>query len=185
MKAKKKIRDNFKGNERFKKYIPSLITSIRIIFLPLFLYIYFMDLKMFSFFIFLILSITDLIDGYIARIMGVASSWGANFDIIADFILILVVFAAFFVKGIYPLWMLLLIIFMFLQFILSSKIKIPVYDPVGKYFGTVLFASILLTLLFENTVLYLSIFILLFALISIFSRYMYLFLKWRKNKRFK
>jgi phosphatidylglycerophosphate synthase len=186
MDTKNKIKNDLKAKKGNNRYIPSLITSVRIIFLPLFLYLYFIDLKFISFIVFLFLSLTDLLDGYIARRMGVCSTKGAYFDTSADFILILAAFTAFVIKGIYPYWILFLIIFMFLQFILTSKIKIPVYDPVGKYFGTILFGGALITLIFQNTLLYslITLFILLFAVISLLSRYIFLFLRWRRLKKF-
>jgi CDP-diacylglycerol--glycerol-3-phosphate 3-phosphatidyltransferase/cardiolipin synthase len=168
------------------KYLPSLITSLRLIFLPLFLYTFLLDLKTISFIIFLSLSLTDVLDGYLARKMNVSSSRGAYLDTIADFVLLLAAFTAFVIKGNYPSWILFLIIFMFLQFILTSKIKMPVYDPLGKYFGTILFAAALITLIIQNKLLYNSIalFILLFAIISLLSRYIFLFIRWRKSKKF-
>jgi CDP-diacylglycerol--glycerol-3-phosphate 3-phosphatidyltransferase/cardiolipin synthase len=168
------------------KYLPSLITSLRLIFLPLFLYVFLLDLKTLSFIIFLSLSLTDVLDGYLARKMNLSSSKGAYFDTAADFILILATFTSFVIKGIYPSWILFLIILMFLQFILTSKMRMPMYDPIGKYFGTILFGAALITLITENILLYNSIasFILLFAVISLLSRYIFLFLQWRKSKKY-
>lgn len=73
---------------------------------------------------------------------------------------------------------------MFLRFVLTSNNKTPVYDPVGKYFGTILFGWALITLIFENTLLYMLIilFILLFAVISLLSRCLFLIIHWRKQK---
>jgi CDP-diacylglycerol--glycerol-3-phosphate 3-phosphatidyltransferase/cardiolipin synthase len=186
MNSKKENQNKEMTRKRFNKYIPSLITSLRIIFLPLFIYVFFLDLKALSFLIFVFLSLTDLADGYVARKMNVSSSKGAYFDTIADFILILSAFTIFAIKGFYPYWILGLIIFMFLQFVLSSKIKMPVYDPLGKYFGTILFGGALITLIFENTILYgaIALFILIFAVMSLLSRYIFLFIRWRKSKKF-
>lgn len=183
------IKNDNQGNKKAKKgyikFIPSLITSLRIIFSPLFLYVFFLNFKAISFLIFMFLSVTDLLDGSIARKLDSTSPKGAYFDTIADFIMILTAYSAFVIKGIYSYWMLLLIIFMFLQFIASSKIKMPVYDPVGKYFGAVLFGGVLITLLFESAVIYdiITIFIFIFAIISLLSRYLSLFIKWRKLKQ--
>ncbi|WP_414469491.1 CDP-alcohol phosphatidyltransferase family protein [Methanobacterium sp. ACI-7] len=167
-----------------KSYYPSLITSLRIILLPLVLYLFFIDLRILSFVIFILLALTDVFDGYIARKMNLCSSLGAYFDTIADFILILSIFSAFVIVGIYPIWLLILIIFMFLQFVLTSKVKMPVYDPVGKYFGTFLYASAMITILFQNSELYYIILvsIAIFAFISLSSRYLFLFIRWRKEK---
>jgi len=49
-----------------------------------------------------------------------------------DVPMVLAAFSAFVIKGVYPFWTLLLIGAMFLQFILTSGLRRPVYDPVGK-----------------------------------------------------
>ncbi|MGB9938175.1 MAG: CDP-alcohol phosphatidyltransferase family protein [Methanobacterium sp.] len=173
-----------KAKKGIKIYYPSLITSLRIILLPLVLYLFFIDLRLLSFVIFVLLALTDVLDGYIARKMNLSSYLGAYFDTIADFTLILTMFIAFVVAGIYPIWLLLLIIFMFLQFVLTSNIKMPVYDPVGKYFGTCLYGVVIITLLFQNNQLYYIILVsvVVFAFISILSRYLFLFIQWRKKR---
>lgn len=166
-------------------HLPSIISSLRIIFAPLFFYAFLLDIKTLSFLIFLFLSLTDVLDGYMAIKMNSSSPKGAYIDTTADFILILTAFTGFVIKETYPYWILFLIIFMFLQFILTSKVKMPVYDPVGKYFGTILFGGVLITLIFENEILYkfITLFILLFTVISLLNRCIFLFIQWRKTKR--
>lgn len=159
-------------NNRLKGIIPSMFTIIRIVLVPFFLYAFFSNLKIFSIGIFILACLTDAIDGYLARKLDVSSSFGAYIDVTADFILILTVFSAFIIKGIYPIWTLFIIVFMFLQFILTSKTKIPVYDPVGKYYGLFLLLIIFITLLSSdniiNSILLLS--MVIYTIISIISR---------------
>jgi len=95
MHIKRENQSNIRRKRWIYTYLPSLITSLRIIFPPSFLYTFFLDLKIFSFLIFFFLSLTDVLDGYIARKMDTCSFKGAYFDIAADFILILVVFTSF------------------------------------------------------------------------------------------
>ena len=75
---------------------------------------------------------TDIVDGIIARKLKVTSGFGGYFDVITDFFLIIMAFIVFVLKGIYHFWIVLLIGFMFFQFIVSSRLKGPIYDPVGK-----------------------------------------------------
>lgn len=192
-----KIQENISMNKKLKSwkeirdkkgiyaFLPSGITSIRIILIPLFLYTLFNDLKLYTTLLFLFLCLTDYLDGYFARKLNIASYFGAYFDTAADFILILTTYSAFVINGIYSYWILILIIFMFLQFILTSKIKMPVYDPIGKYLGAVLFGGALITLIFQNIFLYeiIALFILFFSIISLSSRYIFLFLQWKKLKK--
>lgn len=154
--------------------VPTGITASRIILSILFLDLLINNMKILAILVFLLAVITDAFDGYSARKLGVASDYGAYFDIVADFILVLVAFLTFIIIGIYPYWLILLIILVFLQFILTSKLKVLVYDPVGKYYGAFLFAVILVTLISPPTFYsFLLIATILFTIISLISRYLF------------
>ena len=99
-------------------YIPSFITSIRVILAFILLFSLIKGFFIFSIILFLIAIATDGLDGYIARKLCVSSSSGAYFDIIADFILVLTVFIAFVISGIYPYWIIILIL---LDFIIGNS----------------------------------------------------------------
>ncbi len=154
--------------------VPTGITASRIVLSILFLGLLINNIKILAISIFLLAIITDAFDGYSARKLGVASDYGAYFDIIADFILVLAAFLTFIIIGIYPYWLLFLIILVFLQFVLTSKLKVLVYDPVGKYYGAFLFAVILITLISPPAFYsFLLIVIILFTIISLISRYLF------------
>ena len=127
--------------------IPSGISSLRLVALPLFLYFFSTGATTLCLLIFALAQVTDLIDGYVARKLKVTSRFGAYFDAVTDFVLISGVFAAFTVSNYYPAWMLLLITLSFAQFIASSLYSKKLYDPLGKYIGGVLYIAITLTLL--------------------------------------
>ena len=154
--------------------VPTGITAFRIVLSILFLDLLINNMKIVAILVFLLAVITDAFDGYSARKLGVASDYGAYFDIAADFILVLVAFVTFIIIGIYPYWLLLLIILVFLQFILTSKLNVLVYDPVGKYYGAFLFAVILVTLVCPPSFYsWLLLAIVLFTIISLISRYIF------------
>lgn len=98
--------------------------------------------------------VTDVADGYLARRFGVVSSLGAYCDVTADFVVVLAGFAAFAWQGVYPWWSVLIIVLMFVQFLVTSRVGRPVYDPVGKYYGALLFAAIGMTLLLQDAAVY-------------------------------
>lgn len=154
--------------------VPTGITLSRIILAIIFLYLLINNVKILAIAIFLLAVSTDAFDGYIARKLDVSSDSGAYFDIIADFFLVLIAFLAFVMNGIYPFWILILIILVFFQFIVTSKFKILIYDPIGKYYGAFLFAIILITLVSPST--YYSVllaFTVIFTIISLISRYLF------------
>jgi cardiolipin synthase len=104
------------------------------------------DLTTWALLLFLLACCTDALDGLVAKRFSVLPALGSYSDPVADFLLILVSFSAFVVEDIYPTWTLLLIILMFLQFVLTSGVERPLYDPVGKYYGVALFGAVAITL---------------------------------------
>ena len=165
-----------KSKFTIEKLIPSGITALRIVLAPFFFLAVINDFFLYSIGIFVFAVATDAIDGYFARKWSLKSLNGAYFDVTADFILILAGFSAFVIKGIYPFWILFIIIFMFLQFIITSKSRIPIYDPVGKYYGSFLFLTIFIGLTTNNPYLnsFLTILIIVFTFISITSRFIFI-----------
>ena len=130
--------------------IPCTLTSVRIAALPLLFYLYSFGNPSVVLFLFLFLGATDLLDGYLARRLKVNSEAGAFFDATADFTLILGMFLLFTDAGLYPIWISGLIIFAFAQFVFSSLLSRKLYDPVGKYYGSFLYAAVALTLAFPT-----------------------------------
>lgn len=91
---------------------PNQLTLLRIILTPIFVVTLFFDSLAFrylAFALFLVASLTDWYDGYIARKFGSVSSWGKFLDPLADKILVLSAFVAFVFIGQVKLWMVLVI----------------------------------------------------------------------------
>ena len=134
-------------NEELGTIVVSAVIAIRFIAALLFLYTFANDLTAWALCIFLVAVFTDALDGHVARRLGGASPFlGPYSDAVADFFLVLAAFSAFVLKGLYPFWMLLLIVAMFAQFVLTSRLARPIYDPVGKYYGVFLFCAVGVTL---------------------------------------
>ena len=179
-----------------KQNIPNAITLLRLIAIPHLIYS-FNYLSMFvTFSIFLSAIISDLVDGYVARKISSTSKIGAYLDVIVDFIFITGMYFFFSVKGIYSPWLLLVIVFVFAQFIISNiLLKQTIYDPIGKYFGSILFGSIGVTILiseqlisnlivFTDQIVYtmVTVFIVISSLASLLSRFTYLLRQRRSHK---
>jgi phosphatidylglycerophosphate synthase len=105
------------------------------------------DLKLLATCVFALACVTDLLDGQIAKRTSVSPPLGGYADPAADFLLVLGAFSAFVVKDVYPIWTVVVIVLMFLQFVLTSGRQGPLYDPVGKYYGAALFAAVGITLI--------------------------------------
>ena len=193
--TKKKI-FSYSAKLRIKQNIPNTITLLRLIAIPHLIYS-FNYLSMYvTFSIFLASIISDLVDGYVARKISSTSKFGAYLDVIVDFLFITGMYLFFSLQGIYSPWLLLVIVFVFTQFIISNiLLKQTIYDPIGKYFGSILFGGIGVTILisdqlisnlivFTDQIVYImvTVFIVIFALVSLLSRFTYLLRQRRSHK---
>ena len=134
--------------------IPTIISSLRIAVLPLFFYLY-NSANIIACLILLAFSAsTDFFDGYTARKLGATSRFGAYYDATTDFALVIGIFAIFTAKGFYQIWLPLLIVVSFTQFIATSNFAKKIYDPIGKYIGSALYIGIVLTLVFPGQATY-------------------------------
>jgi CDP-diacylglycerol--glycerol-3-phosphate 3-phosphatidyltransferase/cardiolipin synthase len=161
------------ANRRLGTTIVSFIIAIRLVAAPLFLYSFANDLTAWALCIFLVAILTDALDGHVARRLGGASPFlGPYSDAVADFLLVLAAFSVFVIKGLYPPWTLILIVAMFAQFVLTSRLAQPIYDPVGKYYGVFLFCAVGVTLVLPYAAVrqVVPMVILGFTTISIISR---------------
>jgi CDP-diacylglycerol--glycerol-3-phosphate 3-phosphatidyltransferase len=134
----------------YRYSIPTIITLLRLIAAPLF-YFSFLHYSIFiSFAVFLFAALTDVIDGIIARKLSATSAIGAYLDVVVDFLFIAMAFAALMQKNWYCICIFIPIIVSFVVFFIGSGIEYPIYDPIGKYFGSFCMAMILITLLFPT-----------------------------------
>lgn len=169
-----------------KRNIPNAISSLRLLVLPHLVYSFNQQITLVTYALFLFILGTDFADGYIARKINSTSKLGAYLDFSFDFIFISGMYLNFIFNEIYSLWILVIIIVVFSQFILSNRIlKKTIYDPVGKYYGSILFAGIGLTILFPYQLVYniVSLGIIVSTLISILSRATYFLRIIGRNKK--
>lgn len=167
-----------------RKTIPWAITSLRVIALPFLLYSFNQQIQVVTYALFLFAICTDFVDGYAAKKLEATSRLGSYFDVTADFILVSGMFVMFVLEEVYPLWILLLIVAVFVQFVLTSLYsKQTIYDPVGKYYGSLMYCGIGLTLLFSEQLTFniVTIGIVVSTIVSLFSRLVY-FLRAQNRK---
>ena len=167
-----------------KQTIPWAITSLRLVALPFLLYSFSQEIRVVAYALFLFAVCTDFLDGYFAKKLEVTSRLGSYFDVTVDFLFVSGMFLAFILEGFYQLWILFLVVFVFVQFMLTSFYsKRTVYDPVGKYYGSLMYGGIGLTLLFPEQLVYstVTIGIVVSTIASLFSRLAY-FLRAQNHK---
>jgi phosphatidylglycerophosphate synthase len=112
--------------------------------------------------------ITDILDGKIARKLNVTTTFGAYYDVVVDFIVIISSFYGFILINVYPFWLLIVFTVMFLFFILTSKKEKLIYDPFGKFYVALLILLIGITILIPLNETY-TIIIFLIIIVSIIS----------------
>jgi phosphatidylglycerophosphate synthase len=127
---------------------PAFISSLRGAALPLFLYLFNQENMVSCLILLAFCASTDYLDGWVARKLKVSSQFGAYYDALTDFILMMGIFTVFYWSGFYSIWFLLLIAASFIQFLATSRYTKKLYDPVGKYLGSSLYIGVVLTLVF-------------------------------------
>ncbi len=90
--------------------LPNKLTIGRIICTPVFVLLYAFDLYIPAFVVFLAASLTDLLDGRLARKYGIVTNFGKIMDPLADKILVYSAFCMFIDKSLMPDWMLIIIL---------------------------------------------------------------------------
>ena len=136
--------------------IPNILTVMRIFVTPIFIICLFSDFfgaQLWALIIFIVASITDAYDGYLARKNNMVTDTGQFLDPLADKILLSSAFISFSIMGLIDIWMVALIIFrdLFvtsLRVLLSRKGFIMITSKIAKSKTAVQIGIIIFTLLF-------------------------------------
>ena len=136
--------------------IPNILTVMRIFLTPFFIICLFSDFfgaQLWALVIFIVASITDAYDGYLARKNNMVTNTGRFLDPLADKILVSSAFISFSIMGLIDIWMVALIIFrdlfvMGLRFLMSRSGFIMITSKIAKSKTGVQVGIIIFTLLF-------------------------------------
>ena len=136
--------------------IPNILTVMRIFLTPIFIICLFSDFfgaQLWALVIFIVASITDAYDGYLARKNNMVTDTGRFLDPLADKILVSSAFISFSIMGLIDIWMVALIIFrdlfvMGLRFLMSRRGFIMITSKISKSKTAVQVGIIIFTLLF-------------------------------------
>lgn len=164
------------------KYIPNLLTILRLILIPIFIYTYFSDATnnhLLAFSVYLAASFTDFLDGFIARKYSVVSKLGSVLDPLADKLMLLAVLFVFYLDNKIPLLILLIMLIKESILVCSAAIiylkKEQLVIPsniFGKTATIVFTLSIILIFIFpEYKIGYLFMFIAIFFKFTAFFSY--------------
>ncbi|MCR5134217.1 MAG: CDP-diacylglycerol--glycerol-3-phosphate 3-phosphatidyltransferase [Clostridiales bacterium] len=113
--------------------LPNKLTMARILAVPVFIVLYLLGHNVIATIVFVLASLTDMLDGQIARKRGLVTNFGKIMDPLADKILVYSAFICLVQVGIVPGWM--LVIILFREFIVSGLRTVAAAD------GTVIAAG--------------------------------------------
>ncbi len=91
--------------------LPNKLTMARIFAVPVFVVLYMMKLYIPACIVFILASLTDMLDGHIARKYNMVTNFGKIMDPLADKILVYAAFCLMVADGTVPAWMLIIILF--------------------------------------------------------------------------
>lgn len=145
--------------KKFARHIPNMLTIIRIILMPIVLLLIFNSKMTEALIVFLIACFTDLVDGHIARKYNFISKTGMWLDPLADKLMAVGVLVAFTIKGIIPLFVMLIIFTKELLMIIGGMIIVgkkrsAPANKFGKMASFVLNTSIGLAFFHNNFIAY-------------------------------
>ncbi len=102
------------------KYVPNILSFIRLLLVPFFIVSFFLINKYLALAIFIIASITDLIDGYIARNYNAVTEFGKVLDPFADKFMKISALICLTFADLIPLWITIIMVVCDLAMIISG-----------------------------------------------------------------
>jgi len=93
------------------KYLPNILSLIRIISVPLILWLLIQDLLIIAAIIITAVGLTDFFDGYLARKYNSESLVGFYLDAIADKTLVITIYLILGIKLLLPIYLIIIIVF--------------------------------------------------------------------------
>lgn len=95
---------------KYIKYIPNILTIIRLILVPIIILFLLLNNYLWAFITFTFSSFTDILDGVIARKFNVISDFGKLMDPLADKLTQISVLTALTIKGTIPVWIIIVLV---------------------------------------------------------------------------
>ncbi len=129
--------------------VPNVLTILRIILIPVFVVLFFNDLRKVSLAVFVAASLTDMLDGYLARKLNQITDFGKLFDPLADKLMVITAMVCQAVAQVFP-WAAVIIVackelYMVLGGVYMLKRGVVVYSNiVGKAAQVCFIASLVL-----------------------------------------
>ena len=137
--------------------IPNVLTMIRLILIPVFVVLFFSGLRKAALSVFVAASLTDMLDGYLARKLNQITDFGKLFDPLADKLMVLTAMVCQAIAGVFP-WAAVIIVackelYMVLGGMFMLKRGVVVYSNlIGKAAQVCFIASLVLAFFHDDFV---------------------------------
>lgn len=102
--------------------IPNVLTVIRLILIPVFIYTYYLNEPITALIIYLVAGITDVLDGYIARRFHMSTKLGTVLDPLADKLMLIAALGCLTYSGLIPSWVLYVVLLKDLAMIIGAAV---------------------------------------------------------------
>lgn len=153
------------------KMIPNILSGLRILLTLFFLYIIFRTINddpaylQITIIIYVAICCTDFCDGKVARYLKAESKCGMILDLAADAFFIFSTSIYLSILKVLPVWVPLMMLFKFMEFIITSRIlahkNTLVFDPVGRVAAVFFYIIPIWTLLFWSNPLLMALFLII------------------------
>lgn len=136
--------------------IPNILTTLRLVIIPIFAYTMLKTDNMFlAFVLFIASGITDVVDGYIARRFNMTTDIGKIYDPFVDKLMQLTALFCLTVKGVVPIWIIVIVAVKETAMIITGSVlyikKIVVHSNwYGKAATALFYVVITLLIVFEH-----------------------------------
>src|SRR5215813_6325652 len=110
--------------------LPNLITIARILLVPVIVWAIGSGEMLFAFLLFLAAGVSDAVDGFLAKRLGMASEFGSYLDPLADKALIVSIYVSLGINGALPRWLVILVVSRDIMIIAAVMLSWLVDKPV-------------------------------------------------------
>jgi len=130
------------GAKRWHRVVPSLVTALRLVAIPAIAALWLREMRAAAIGLYGLVVLSDAVDGWLARRLDAVTRFGGFFDAITDIAVILSLLALLSWRGVVPVWVSIAPAAIAGLFLATSSRAAPRYDPIGKYYGAILYVVV-------------------------------------------